>query len=187
MKGQRRRKCRGCAALYRPDYRNGRHQRYCGKPECRKASKRARQAKWRSSPKGCDYFQGPENVQRVQAWRREHPGYWRGKTRKGRSALQDDCSAQVAGEQAVASEFMRDALQDVCSAQPAVLVGLVSSLTGSALQDDIAGSLRRFHARGQEILGIGLGIATKGAIRDGLKTSRGRRPASPRTAAVQLG
>jgi len=171
--------------LYRPDYRNRRHQKYCAKPQCRHASKHARQAKWRSSPKGCDYFQGPENVQRVQEWRQAHPGYWRGKKRNGRRALQDDCSAQGAGDQAVASELMRDALQDICSSQPAVLVGLVSSLTGSALQDDIAGSLRRFHARGQQILGIGLGIATKGAVRDGLKASGGRRPASPRTPHLQ--
>ena len=66
MKGQRRRKCRGCGALYRPDYRNLRHQKYCAKPECRQASKGARQAKWRTSPKGFDYFQGLD-IRRLRA------------------------------------------------------------------------------------------------------------------------
>jgi hypothetical protein len=123
-------------------------------------------------------------VGRVQEWRKAHPGYWRRKGRRSPSALQDDCCMQPTGSQEVISEFMRNALQDVCSSQPALLVGLVSSLTGNVLQDDIAGSLRRFHARGQEILGIGLGIATKGADHNGLKTSAQRRSASPRAAAV---
>jgi hypothetical protein len=39
-----------------PDDRNLRHQKRCVKPECRHASKVARQAKWRLSPKGYDYF-----------------------------------------------------------------------------------------------------------------------------------
>ena len=171
MNGQRRRKCRGCGELFHPDYRNRRRQKYCAKPACRHASKRARQARWRASPNGRDYFQGPENVLRVQEWRKAHPGYWRRKRRERERALQDDCSAQPTGCQEVMSELMREALQDVCSSQPAVLVGLVSSLTGSALQDDIASSLRRFHARGQQILGMGLGIATKGIDRHDRKTS----------------
>lgn len=169
MKGQRRRKCRGCGELFEPDYRNRRHQNYCAKPACRHVSKVARQAKWRASPKGCDYFRGKENVLRVQQWRKAHPGYWRRKGGENRSALQDDCSAQPTAHQEVMSQLVRDALQDLCSSQPAVLVGLVSSLTGSALQDDIASSLRQFHARGQQILGtcppigrrVGLGIANE--------------------------
>ncbi|OQW95436.1 MAG: hypothetical protein BWK77_07430 [Verrucomicrobia bacterium A1] len=187
MKRHRRRKCRGCGDLYEPDYRNRRHQEYCTKTECRRASKRARQTKWRASPKGCDYFQGPENVARVQQWRTAHPQYWRRQGRVSGDALQDDCVVQPTGVQEVGSILMRDALQDVCSLQPALLVGLVSSLTGSALQDDIAGSLRRFQARGQEILGMGLGIVPRRVDRHDRKTSARRRPASPRAAAVQLG
>lgn len=162
MKQQRRHKCRGCGELYHPDYRNRRHQRYCRDPECRLASKRARQAKWRASDKGRDYFHGPTHVLRVKQWRQEHPGHSRRKAPQSRPALQDVSSPQPADSQAVKPELIRDPLQDVCSAQPAVLVGLVSSLTGTALQDDIASCLRRFHARGQQILD---GFRTGGAGR----------------------
>jgi hypothetical protein len=43
MKKNRRRKCRHCRELFRPDPRNHRHQRYCSKPACRRASKAASQ------------------------------------------------------------------------------------------------------------------------------------------------
>jgi hypothetical protein len=35
----RKRKCPHCKVFFVPDYRNVRHQRYCAKPPCRKASK----------------------------------------------------------------------------------------------------------------------------------------------------
>lgn len=89
----RQRKCRNCGQLYEPDPQNRRHQRYCSQPACRQASKTASQARWRASPKGRDYFRGPANVLRVQAWRKAHPGYWR-RRRKKQDALQDHGLAQ---------------------------------------------------------------------------------------------
>ncbi len=97
MPQHRRRKCCHCGQLYEPDPRNRHHQRYCCQPACRKASKAASQHRWRASPKGRDYFLGPANVLRVQAWRKTHPGYWRrpGKgSAKTSGALQDDCPPQ---------------------------------------------------------------------------------------------
>lgn len=60
-----------------PDYRNRERQGYCATPECRKAGKRGRQQRWLSKPENSDYFRGPENIQRVQEWRAEPPGYRR--------------------------------------------------------------------------------------------------------------
>ena len=45
---------------------------------CRRVSKAASQARWLGRPKNRDYFRGPENVARVQAWRAADPGYGRG-------------------------------------------------------------------------------------------------------------
>ena len=72
-----RRKCKCCLKLFRPDPRNHRHQRYCSAPACRAASKASSQARWLAAPGNQDYFRGPVNVARVQAWRSRHPGYWR--------------------------------------------------------------------------------------------------------------
>ncbi len=46
MKQHRSRKCRHCLDLFDPDTRNLRHQRYCSKPACRKASKADSQRRW---------------------------------------------------------------------------------------------------------------------------------------------
>ena len=46
MKLLRKKRCRHCGSLYRPDSRNHKKQRYCSKPGCRKASKAESQRKW---------------------------------------------------------------------------------------------------------------------------------------------
>ena len=70
-------KCLHCKKIFVPDYRNRERQKYCSTPECQAASKQASQQQWLSKPGNRDYFRGPENVQRVQEWRAEHPGYWK--------------------------------------------------------------------------------------------------------------
>ena len=94
MSKPRRRKCRNCGELFRPDPRNLRHQRYCSEPACRRASKAASQRRWLAKAANREYFRGPEQVARVRAWREAHPGYWRAARQKGR-ALQEDSLAQV--------------------------------------------------------------------------------------------
>ena len=70
-------KCLFCGTLFGADARNARHQKYCCAVACRKASKAASRRAWLAKPENQDYFRGPENVARVQAWRAAHPGYWR--------------------------------------------------------------------------------------------------------------
>ncbi len=150
--------CLFCGVFFRSDARNAKHQKYCSEPACRKASKVASRRAWLSKVPNQDYFRGPENVARVQAWRAAHPGYWRraggqqGPPPAQLLALQDLCPVQ-------AVEFNRDsesapihALQDLWRDQPAVLIGFIAHFTGSALQDDIAKSTRRLIELGHDIL-----------------------------------
>jgi hypothetical protein len=97
--------------------------------ECRKASKADSQKRWVQKPENQNYFSGPDNVKRVQEWRKAHPGYWRSNRSCNESALQDSSKTQLA-----------------------VLVGLISHFTGSALQDDIAFTLCRMQQLGNDIL-----------------------------------
>ena len=62
MTKRRRRKCRHCGHLFRPDPRNVRHQRYCSAQVCRRASKAASQGRWLAKAANRDYFRGPEHV-----------------------------------------------------------------------------------------------------------------------------
>jgi len=65
----RRRKCCHCKALFTPDPRNRRRQHYCSEDACRGASKTASQRRWLDKPENRDYFSGPDNAARVQAWK----------------------------------------------------------------------------------------------------------------------
>ena len=149
-----RRKCRCCNEFFLPDYRNGHHQLYCSKPPCRVASRRASQRRWLSQPSNGDYFRGRENVQRVQQWRKAHPGYW-----KKRSAPAEQAQAAVPQSLGKSSPLVTPSqrsgtLQDVCFTDHPAFIGLISMVTGTTLQEDIACTTRRLEARGRDILGL---------------------------------
>ena len=150
MKPTKRRRCRHCGQLYQPDPRNGFHRRYCSQPACRQASKAASQRSWRASPKGRDYFHGPANRLRVQAWRKAHPGYGR-KRRQRPRALQDHCPAQTIVPAEDKLHLDPRALQDLLITQGLALTGLVAQLTGSPLQEVVASALRQLILAGQQI------------------------------------
>lgn len=150
----RKRICQHCKELYLPDYRNRHHQRYCYKPECRLASKKASQQKWLDSNKGAGYFQGSRNVEHVKQWRKAHPGYWKRNMSNKKNALQEDCFSQHKSNQGDTCKLKKDALQDICSSQLPLLLGVIANLTGNTLQDDIAKTSRRFINLGYDILGM---------------------------------
>lgn len=150
MRKIQKKKCRNCRRLFVPDHRNRKRQKYCDREPCKKASKAASQKKWLSKPENEDYFSGPDNVERVQKWRQNNPGYW--KQTKSSIALQDSLTPQ--GVENIADNVRIDVqpLQELLMAQPPVIIGLLSNLTGSVLQDDIAKTLLRMQQSGQEIL-----------------------------------
>jgi hypothetical protein len=147
-------KCLCCGEFFRPDARNRGRQRYCVKPDCRKASKAASQRAWRGKPENADYFRGADQVARVQAWRKSHPGYWRKQKPEATDALQEISPTQGADAQQEAAPDDSVALRDLFRTQPPVVLGLIAHLTGSALQEDIAAMTRNLHSRGRAMLGI---------------------------------
>jgi hypothetical protein len=152
MVGIKKIKCCNCNELFIPDPRNVKRQKYCRKPECRIASKKASQRCWLAKPENQGYFSGPENVKRVQQWREDHPGYWRGKRKNNQDALQDPLNSQPTENNTDNVNFANDALQDFLIAQPPVLLGLIANFTGNALQDDMVMTLRRLQKLGQDIV-----------------------------------
>ena len=134
-------KCLFCGEMFRPDPHNAGHQKYCSKPDCRKASKVASRRAWLAKPENKDYFRGQENVVRVQLWRTAHPGYWRrprgqrAAKRESPFALQDLCLSQTVEIVEDSQSALQPALQDLWRDQPAVLIGFIAQFTGSALQE----------------------------------------------------
>ena len=145
-------KCLHCREIHTPEPRSGGRQRYCAKPECRRASRASSQRQWMSRPENANYFRGADNSERVRQWRHDHPGYWRKKKPAGKDALKETCLTQESVQDSVTQIRAPDALQDICFLQPALLVGLISMVTGHALQEDIAASTRSFLTRGEDIL-----------------------------------
>ena len=140
-------------------------EHYCAKPECRKASKAAAQARWRQQPQNRAYFRGSENVERVRRWRARHPGYWRKKPPPPPPVLQDFASRQAppaeplttaptsrAKGQRSAESLRAEALQDLAGVQVPLLAGVVSLLLGDALQDRFAELTRQLVDRGKRVL-----------------------------------
>lgn len=146
---RRHRHCLECKGLFTPDYRNRTRQRFCSAPPCRRASKRASQARWCAKPANHDYFRGEANTERNRRWRAAHPGYW--KRSHVVSAQQDPCSSQVVDIQHEKANQKAPAQQDPWDAQLVVLVGLIAQLAASTQQETIDGSLRRLHDLGHEV------------------------------------
>ena len=148
------RKCLNCGDIFDPDCRNVGRQHYCSKPECRRASKAAAQAAWLAKPQNSDYFSGPTQVARVQAWRAAHPGYGRAR-RKVSAALQDTLPAQVIDsidETPDRGEIPKvPALQDALPPLDLMVTGLIAHVFGFALQDDIDMAMARLVQLGSDI------------------------------------
>ena len=154
MPAIKRKKCRHCKSLFIPDPRNRNRQKYCHLPECRDASKAASQQKWLEKPENQDYFRGPENVKRVQRWRKDNPGYSKRKSKIEPEPLQDPLNRQHLDKTNNNCEFADHALQDLLNVQPSVIIGIIAQLTGYALQDDIAMAARRMQQFGNDILNL---------------------------------
>jgi len=138
----RRRRCKNCDDLFKPDPRNLKRQKFCRKPKCKEASKRYSQQKWLMKPKNKDYFSGPANVIRVQQWRQQNPGYWKRKkiektTSLIKGALQETLSMKTITGKGFSSDLMQNALQDSLSAKTLVIIGFDTQLNKTALQDII--------------------------------------------------
>lgn len=150
MKRYKKKKCCHCKQLFEPDPRNYDRQNYCRKSACRAASKSASQKKWLRKPSNKNYFKGQEHVERVQAWRKKNPDYW--KRPKPKTALQETLILQQLENKENNAQKNTNALQDLLSAQPPVIIGLISNFIGSPLQDDIANTLLAMQQSGQDIL-----------------------------------
>ena len=143
-----RRKCRNCKDQFQPDYRNRKRQKFCSKPECKKASRAETQRRWRRKPENRDYY-----IERVRAWREANPGYWRRKV-----ALQDICTVERSEnkeETAVITAQNPEnitPLQDTWILQHPFMVGFLANLTGHTLLDDIARSASHLIQLGLDIL-----------------------------------
>jgi hypothetical protein len=148
----KRKKCRNCRKLFLPDPRNRDRQKYCRKPDCRRASKADSQKRWRQKPENQDYFRGPDCVERVQQWRKANPGYSRKKPRNKKNALQDPLTSQVTENNKDFINIANDTLQDPLIMQPTVLLGLIANFIGSALQDDIELTITRLQQLGLDIV-----------------------------------
>ena len=182
MKRARRRKCCYCKALFIADARNRWHQRYCREDACRKVSKASSQRGWVEKPENQDYFSGPENVARVQAWRARTLQYWK-RHRSDKVATVTRCLSPQNTAQPIETTVesvnlpLQDVLPSLLATYDPVIIGLIAHLTGTTLQDDIASTSQNLIRLGQDVLRQSGGS-------DGNKTTHMPRPEATHTEAV---
>jgi hypothetical protein len=140
MHPEGRRKCRHCKAFFIPDPRNRFHQRYCGQPACRRASKAASQRKWESRPENRDYYCGSEKATKVRAWNQP-------------TVLPEVLPAQTTPVEQDPVQDGRAVLPEFWHGQPPILIGFIAQMTGCVLPEDIAVVANRLIARGQALMG----------------------------------
>ncbi len=185
--------CIHCSELFFPDRRNRYHQQFCKQPQCRQASKAQSQKQWLKQNR--DYFRGQQHVERVQTWRKAHPGYGKRSPIHSVSALQEDLPLKCAPQQGLAAKLPAQplaALQDFCPPLQDVwirnplMTGMISHLFDCTLQEDIEQTVRRLVVKGMDILGNtpGAKCKTKPAY-DAKETAPSRTPAA-NPGAVQL-
>ncbi len=145
-KGKNGKRCLCCKKVFVPDPRARGRQRFCSDATCQGESKRRSQERWCRKTENKAYWRGPDQVRRVQVWRRENSGFSK-KRRK------DSAPAPLQGLTVpLQEETAPPPLQDVILPQDPLLVGLVSLLTRSTLQDEIAKACRDLIAKGRAIL-----------------------------------
>jgi hypothetical protein len=157
-------KCLGCKEVFEADPRNLRHQKYCSKPACQKASKAASQRLWLAKPENEHYHSGPEAGARVREWQKTHPEYRERQKAKRSAALQDHCNAQAPDSKQefltlpelveISAAPVSPALQDFIGAQPYVFnvfIGFISHFFGQSLQDDISETAHTLQKLGEDI------------------------------------
>ena len=178
--------CLHCKELFVPNRRNWWHQKFCTKPECRKASKVESQRRWLSKPGNQDQFCGFANVERVRQWRAKTPGYWKRRA-KTSGTLQEVVPAQVPQPKEVAEKTSFPPLQDFVASQDPLVVGLISHLIDSPLQENVEPAILRLLQKGRSILDMRSGVKPKENTYADKEASpvRGTAPKSPGT--VQLG
>jgi hypothetical protein len=172
--------------LFLPNRRNWWHQKYCAKPECRKASQAESQRRWLSKPENRDVFRGSENVERVRQWRAKNPGYWK-RLSKAPGTLQEVFQTQAIQNKELTKTTSLPPLQDFVALQDPLLLGLIAHLVDSPLQEVVEQAARRLLLKGQSILDMRFGMKPKGNTYADKETSPVPGTASPGSAAVQLG
>ncbi len=70
----RKRICLHCRTYFRTDPRNARKQKYCSRPECRKASKAASQKRWLNKPENIAAKHQVKGLQIIQHLLPDRPG-----------------------------------------------------------------------------------------------------------------
>lgn len=195
-------KCPHCKRLFLPHPASRLQQRYCSDAPCQKARKAASNRRFRR--RNPDYFKGPIHVERVRAWRRTHPGYWRNERRNQRQSvvpagsvpsaaatLQAELMPQPVDPAVVELRGKVDALQAVSDRQVHIIHGLAAHLTGYALQADLGVVLNAWYDKGSRLSGLSpaqeTAICRESNREPAMQSSAGARAPPVHPESLQLG
>ena len=143
-------RCKNCGNYFYPDHYNYRHQQYCSRRECRKASHIASAKLYRKS-KSLDKEFRKNECKRVKKWQAENSDYWKDREKTSKKVLEPAVLRDFAQVQKLQSDMT--VLRDFANSQYHVIEGLIITLTGDVLRDNIGGYIRQMYDKGREVSG----------------------------------
>lgn len=116
-------RCLFCGCFYKPDPRQGAHQKSCSKDSCRSRRKKQAQIEWLAKNSG--YFNG--RYPDVKAWRDAHPDYQKSWRIRRRLEIQDTITSdsQIITLHLATTVRRFDEIQDTIRRGSALKRGLV--------------------------------------------------------------
>ena len=143
-------KCKNCGNYFYPDNFNRHHQRYCGRLECRKASRLASARSYRKKKSKDKEFRYRES-ERAKQWQRKNRNYWKNRQKSSKKIEKNKVLRDIAQVKKLHSDV--GVLRDIANLQCVVIEGLIVTLTGDVLRDDINTFIRRMYDKGQTVSG----------------------------------
>ncbi len=145
--------CRHCREAFEPAPQAYHRQKFCGKPECRKASQVTAYQEWRI--RHPDEHEGRTGVLRMQEWRKEFADRER-RRRAERRKLQkaSDCATSAGCGRGLSGRnllVLPNVLHNPDQAN-ALVVGLIAHVFGCVLPNEIATVTRKLISKGAKIL-----------------------------------
>lgn len=160
--------CKNCHRMFTPSKHNKHSQKYCIKPECRRVSHNASQAKQRRKRCNQTLEKRIQNSNYVKEWQKKHPGYSIRHQKKRKKSRTKSLNGDIVQAQkptdsnVLLSDFVLTNtveshslkimhLTDTVEYQNNVITGLISHLTDSPLSDIMDFQKNVFYDRGKSV------------------------------------
>lgn len=145
-------RCAHCGRWFRPRPQSARHQKFCGRPECRRARQWRKLRSWRKRHADSATRYGAK----ARAWAAAYPDYWRHRRKSNREYARRDNERRGKAMKAA----RRSANETAWSAVAVEKLEAIEALRGEKCSANETGWTRRVEAIEEYLLSTGSGLCS---------------------------